>query len=520
LLKKSSLNGSRLPATAAEATESLFLFSMAEKDPTTSYLNQLNHLTRIELRLKDMPYYAQLADLDRAKLLIRKFFPELNYNVSGMGVSAHQLNSEMSKELIFGFWQSLAVIGLILVFVFRSYKWALVACLPNFVPPLALIAILAASRTPVKPSVAIIFSIAIGLAFSNTVYLLGKLKKLIKEKNLVDYLPVKSMLVSEMVPCLLATGLVASGFVVFTFSYFEMNKIFGVYMILSIFAGAFGDLLFLPAFINRYPKFLLKKQTLLPTRAVTYTTAISIAMLFMFSTKVFSAPIDVDALLKKSKSLLASKDDVADVTMKIIEKDGSSKERAMQIKRKFGAKHMTMVKMTSPTDLKGTALLNVIEDGEENQWLYLPSTKQVRRVMGQNKKAGVLGSELTPEDLDITTVKGSKASFLKEMKVGSETFALIEIKSNSNETDYSKALVLVSLKTSLPSRMEYYDKQNKAVKRVDFSNYIQAGGAYRAQNIKVRNLVNKRGTDLVLSNIKSNSGLSEDEFSQSALARN
>lgn len=519
LLKKSSLKGSRLPASAAEASESLFLFSMAENDPTASYLNQLNHLTRLELRLKDTPFYSQQKDLEQSRYLIQKHFPGIRYNISGMGVSAHQLNSEMSKELIFSFWHAIVVIGFILVFVFRSYKWALVACLPNLVPPLALIAILAASRTPIKPSVAIIFSIAIGLAFSNTVYLLGKLKKVIKEKNLVDYLPVKSMLISEMIPCLLATVLVASGFIVFTFSYFEMNKIFGVYMILSIFAGAFADLLFLPSFIKRYPNFLLKNQTMAPPKMITATTA-SFVLLLVFAQKSFSATLDVDSLLKKSKSLIASKDDVADVTMKIIEKDGTVKERSMQIKRKFGAKHMTLVRMKSPTDLKGTALLNVIEDGEENQWLYLPSTKQVRRIMGnQNKKAGVLGSELTPEDLDITTVKGSKATLLKEMKVNNQDFALIEIKSNSNTTGYSKALVLVSLKTNLPARLEYYDKQNKAVKRVDFENYVQVGGAYRAQSIKVRNLVNKRGTDLILSNIKSNSGLSEDEFSQRALSR-
>lgn len=518
LLKKSSLKGSRLPATAAEASESLFLFSMGGSDPTASYLNQLNHLTRLELRLKDTPFYTQQKDLEQAKFLIQKHFPQIRYNISGMGVSAHQLNSEMSKELIFSFWHAIVVIGFILVFVFRSYKWALIACLPNFVPPLALIAILAVSRTPVKPSVAIIFSIAIGLAFSNTVYLLGKLKKVIKEKNLNDYLPVKSMLVSEMIPCLLATVLVASGFIVFTFSYFEMNKIFGVYMILSIFSGAFADLLFLPTFIKRYPQFLLKKQTMLPSKSV--TAAMTAVFVIFIAQKSFAAPTDVDALLKKSKSLIASKDDVADVTMKIIEKDGSVKERSMQIKRKFGEKHMTLVRMKSPADLKGTALLNVIEGGEENQWLYLPSTKQVRRIMGQqNKKAGVLGSELTPEDLDITTVKGSKATLVKVMKVGNQDFALIEIKSSSNTTEYSKALVLVSLKSSLPARLEYYDKQNKAVKRVDFENYIQVGGAYRAQSIKVRNLVNKRGTDLILTNIKSNSGLSEDEFSQRALSR-
>lgn len=519
LLKKASPKGSRLPATAAEASESLFLFSMAETDPTASYLNQLHHLTRLDLRLKDTPYYVQQKDLEQSKYLIQKHFPGIRYNISGMGVSAHQLNSEMSKELIFSFWHAIVVIGCILVFVFRSYKWALVACLPNLVPPLALIAILAASRTPIKPSVAIIFSIAIGLAFSNTVYLLGKLKKVIKEKNLVEYLPVKSMLVSEMIPCLLATVLVASGFIVFTFSYFEMNKIFGVYMILSIIAGAFADLLFLPSFIKRYPNFLLKNQVMLPPKAITATAA-SFVFVLVFAQKSFSAGIDVNALLKKSQSLIASKDDIADVTMKIIEKDGSVKERQMQIKRKFGQKHMTLVRMKAPADLKGTALLNVIEAGEENQWLYLPSTKQVRRIMGnQNKKAGVLGSELTPEDLDITTVKGSKATLLKEMKVNNQDFALVEIKSNSNTTGYSKALVLISVKTQLPARLEYYDKQNKAVKRVDFESYVQVGGAYRAQSIKVRNLVNKRGTDLILTNIKSNSGLSEDEFSQRALSR-
>ena len=41
----------------------------------------------------------------------------------------------------------------------------------------------------------------------------------------------------------------------------------------------------------------------------------------------------------------------------------------------------------------------------------------------------------------------------------------------------------------------------------------------RAQSIKIKNLVNKRGTDLTLSNIKSNTGLSDDIFLQRALIK-
>lgn len=519
--KKSSTKGLRLPASKAENTESLFLFSMAEADPTLQYLNPLNHLTRLEIRLKDKPYFEVEKDISLIKYSVKKYFPQLNYNLSGMGVSAHQLNAEMSKELIFGFWQSLLFIALVLVFVFRSFKWAFVACLPNLVPPFALILALSISKTAIKPSVAIIFSIAVGLAFTNTVFLLLRLRKSLARHRLQFYLPVKNMILEEMTPCLMSTLLTASGFVVFVFSYFQMNQTFGVYMILSILAGAFGDLLFLPAFLDKYSGFLLSASSSSAAKKLPAATFMVTLLFFLFPKNSLAASTtDVQVLLKKSQQLLASQDDSADVLLKIVEADGSVKERKMVLKRKSNAqKNMTLVKMKTPQDLKGAAFLNIIDKGEENQWLYLPSTKQVRRIMGQNKKSGVLGSELTAEDLDLNTVKGSQAKLVKELKSGSTTYALIEVVSTTNETQYSKALILFNLATSLPARMEYFNQQNKAVKRIEFEKYVQVGKVFRAQSIKIKNLVNKRGTDLELTNIKSNSGLTEDEFSQRALSR-
>ena len=516
--KKPSTRGIRLPASRGEATESLFIYSMADEDPTTSYLNQTYNMSRLDVRLRDLPRHEQDKDISTMTYLIGKYFPGFKYNISGMGITAHQLNADMSKELIFGFWQSIVAIGILLVFIFRSFRWSMVACLPNLVPPLVLISSLSLTQTPIKPSVAIIFSIAIGLAFSNTIYLLGQLKKLVHEHGHLHYLPVKNMLMTEMVPCLVATLLVTSGFVVFAFSYFEMNKIFGVYMIISILAGAFGDLIFLPAFLKKYPYFLLQKKSPKLIKTFNLRTASFFCLAFFIFFKA-DAKTDVQALLTKTKALLVSEDDSALVTMRIIEKDGSVKERKMQIKRKFNKKNMTLVRMQSPSDLKGTALLSIIDNEEENQWLYLPSTKQVRRIMGQNKKSGVLGSELSTDDLDMATIKGSKAHLVKEIKSGQDTFSVIEIKSKTNETQYSKALILISAKTSLPVRLEYYNAKNTAIKRVDFENYTKIGNVYRAQSIKVRNLVNKRGTDLILSQIKSNSGISDDEFSQRALSK-
>jgi len=522
-LKKSSLNGSRLPASSAEANEALFVFSMAENDPTTTFLNQINFMTRLEIRLKDFPANVQNNDLIKIRSLVKKYFPDLKFSLTGMGVSAHKLNKEMSEALIFRFWHSLLFIGFILIFVFRSIRWAVLACIPNFIPPLALILVLGINSTPIKPGIAIIFSIAVGLAFSNTVYLLGKLKKTMSEKNLKNYLPIKQMLLTEMIPCLLATVLVLSAFIIFSFSYFEMNKSFGVYMILSLVAGAFGDLVLLPSILKTFPNLLLNKpkQNRLQKTELMYVSLFGLMFFsFLISSKSLAATVDVAALMKKSQALMSSKDDSADILMKILEKDGSVKERQLHIKRKQSSgKHMTLVKLKKPNDLKGTALLSILENGHEDQWIYLPSTKQTRRVMGHSKKGGVLGSELSAEDLDVSTVKGSKAQFVKQIKCGQDSCAVIEVKSETNNTKYSKALLLISLKTSLPQRLEYYNKKNVAIKRVDFENYIQTGHVFRAQSIRVKNLVNKRGTDLIFSNVKSNSGLSEDEFSQRALSR-
>ena len=244
-----------------------------------------------------------------------------------------------------------------------------------------------------------------------------------------------------------------------------------------------------------------------------------ILFIVFFSNSSTFALVDASEVLKKSQQKIKSKDDSATVKMVIVDTDGSTKERVLVIKRKMNQKHMTLVKLKKPTDLKGTALLNIIEKGELSQWLYLPSTKQVRRVMGQKKSTGILGSELSSEDLDLNTIKGAKPRLIKEAVIDNEPTALIEVKSDSNNTQYSKALLWISIKTYLPFKVEYFNKTNKAIKRIAFENYKLINGTFRAQSIKIKNLINQRGTELYFSDLKSNSGLTDDEFSQRALTR-
>lgn len=356
-----------------------------------------------------------------------------------------------------------------------------------------------------KPSVAIIFSIAIGLAFTNTVYVLGRVLKLQRQHKYLSYFPLKKALIEESNPCLLATTLVVLGFVVFLFSYFGMNRMFGQYMILSVIAALFGDLIFLPSFLYQFRKHFM---------------SFALISLLFFANKSNASVGDAREILKKSQTLLSSQDDTAVMTMKIIEADGSIKERELFIKRKFSTKkNSVLVKIQKPTDQKGAGLLTVIEKGSEQQWLYLPSSKQVRRFVSKNKQEGVMGSELSPQDLDLTTVQSSTAKLIKKTKVGAVDVAMIEVKSGANKTAYAKATLWVGLAQFLPLRIEYFGTNGAALKRIDFQNYKTFNGVFRAQKIIIKNLENKRGTDLLLSQIKVNSGLADKDFTQRALSK-
>ena len=119
--------------------------------------------------------------------------------------------------------------------------------------PLIIFAVLALS--PLS-GLAIIFSIALGLAFNNTVYVLNRLRALTPKTG---GLPVTKTFYLEGNPCLVSTLIVMVGFSVFLFSYFQLNQTFGACMLVSISAGLVGDLVFLPALLKACPWLLAEK---------------------------------------------------------------------------------------------------------------------------------------------------------------------------------------------------------------------------------------------------------------------
>ena len=245
--------------TRQSIAELLFLYSLSGPNNATSHFISTNNMsTRMLVMLKDVPSKQMETLISEVQKDVQAEFPQAEVKTGGMATLAHPLNTELSKSLISGLWESLFWISVLMVVFFRSVRITIIAAVPNLLAPLALLATMSFLQTPIKPVVGVIFSIALGIAYNNTVYLITRLRQV---KN-----NVRKAWLLEGNPCLFSSLALFGGFGVFLSSYFELNRTFGAYMLWSIGAGLIGDLIFLPVLLSIFP--WLSKESFLFSRLI------------------------------------------------------------------------------------------------------------------------------------------------------------------------------------------------------------------------------------------------------------
>jgi predicted RND superfamily exporter protein len=121
--------------TRKSIAETYFLYSMSGVDPLRSFLTADGKSTHLSIRMHDLPAREMLLRVGEINAGAKRFFPEAQVTTTGMAANVHKLNENLSRDLIFGFWQAMLVIGILLMLVFRSLRWAIVACRSRSLKP-------------------------------------------------------------------------------------------------------------------------------------------------------------------------------------------------------------------------------------------------------------------------------------------------------------------------------------------------------------------------------------------------
>ncbi|MCH2038490.1 MAG: outer membrane lipoprotein-sorting protein, partial [Rickettsiales bacterium] len=79
----------------------------------------------------------------------------------------------------------------------------------------------------------------------------------------------------------------------------------------------------------------------------------------------------------------------------------------------------TLIIFDNPRDVKGTAFLtfsNILTP--DDQWLYLPSLKRVKRISSKNKSGSFVGSEFAYEDISSQEVEKFSYKYIRNEPCG------------------------------------------------------------------------------------------------------
>lgn len=146
-----------------------------------------------------------------------------------------------------------------------------------------------------------------------------------------------------------------------------------------------------------------------------------------------------------------------------------------------------------PADVKGTHMLTWShKDGDDDQWLYLPALKRVKRISSRNKSGAFMGSEFSYEDLGSQEVEEYTYKYLEETDLDGRKTWLLERDPVSEKSGYSKEVVWYDQEMMNPLRVDYYDRKGELLKTSVFEDYEQFGEFWRVGSITCKNVQTKK----------------------------
>ena len=201
--------------------------------------------------------------------------------------------------------------------------------------------------------------------------------------------------------------------------------------------------------------------------------------------------------------------------------DRSQRELRIQSLEMKGDGDKSLTVFDQPRDVKGTALLSFSHSVEpDQQWLYLPALKRVKRISSANKSGPFMGSEFAFEDLTSFELEKYDYEYLRDEFVNEQDCYVVKYFPKYEHSGYTYQDVWIDKAEHRVQKIDFYDRKRSLLKSLAFSNYQQFLGKYwRPLTMSMENHQTGKSTVLTWSNYEFNVGLSDGDFNKNSLKR-
>ena len=181
----------------------------------------------------------------------------------------------------------------------------------------------------------------------------------------------------------------------------------------------------------------------------------------------------------------------------------------------------SLVMFDTPRDIEGTALLSHAKILDpDDQWLYLPALKRVKRISSSNKSGPFVGSEFAFEDFTAIELNKFGYTYLRSEACGALQCDVVERAPRYENSGYTKQVSWVDQTDFQIRKVEFYDRRGDLLKVLELKDYRQYdNGIWRAHLLSMSNVQTNKQTDLVYDDYSFDADLSESDFVKGRLSR-
>ena len=514
----------RLPETAEANAQFLFLYelSLGYGMDLTDQIDVGRSKLRVTATMANVTTTQMDAVSDAARDWLAANAPEMAVTPTGLTHVFNRISERDVKAMLGGTVLALVAISMLLLVILRDVRLGLISLIPNLVPAAMAFGIWGYTAGAVTLAIAVVLAMTLGIVVDDTVHLLSSYKDG-RRRGMGPEDAVRHAFARVGTALVVTTLALVAGFAVLGTSGFAVNGDLAKLTAITITCALAADLLVLPPLLIA----LDRKETVMPAKAATAALIAALAVLALPTDARADAAKGLAVVQEAERRDTGWRDFTSRGEMVLRDPRGAESRRVfdgMNLERGTGEGDWSIIVFESPRDIRGTATLthSKIEPADDDQWLYLPAVKRVKRISSSNRTGKFVGSEFSYEDLGSQEVDDNTYAYLRaEPCPGQPSLNchVVEGYPKNARSGYSKRTSWIDDQHFRTWKVDFHNRRGDLEKTLTYSGYRPYGQFWRADRLDMANHQTGKSTALNFSNYAFGTGMGAGDFNAQRLPR-
>ena len=533
--------------TEKELIAQYFLIYSASSDPT-DFEEEIDYdyrMANVRLNLNKGGYVDIKDVVEQLNRYIEEEFnnPEIKATLSGRATVSYHWIKDLGESHFVGLAISMFLVWAVSALLFGSLTAGLYAIIPVAGSILIVYAAMVILAIDLGIGTSMFASVAIGLGVDFAIHTIYRVRSLFKQHHGDWDLALKDLYPSTGRALFFNYLAIACGFGVLISSQVVPLTNFGIIVVVSVTTSFLASMSLLPALIKvTKPNFIggyFENHEKAPfgRKLVRISSVILLVVTFggiVISKQTQAADLpDAMQIVNGINAIDDGQQVTRNLTMTMIDKRGKKRLReTLAFRKYYGEEKRTILFYKKPTNVKGTSFLTFDypdADKDDDQWLYLPALRKVRRISASDRGDYFLGTDFTYEDiklegkLDVTDYDFESLKLESLVLDDGQSITAIllrgtpKTKEIAKELGYGKTEFWVDLDTSLIVKANYWDTKGKLLKTLNISEIREVDNLITRHKMVIDNHKTGHRTEFVFSNVNYKATVKDSLFSKRAM---